>query len=287
MTQRGDRWGYANARTWLVEGVRRRLGLDRPPRPLEAFSVDRDTARADLPAPESRLAKLFFEKEGRTVDKWMSYLLAYDRHLSRYCGTSFAMLEIGVFRGGSLELWREYFGPQATLFGVDIDPQCAGRVSAPNEVRIGSQADPAFLLDVVREMGALDVVLDDGSHVAEHQWATFETLFPHLPVGGLYIIEDLHTSYWRWNWNGGYRRPGTGVELVKDLIDDMHGWFHGRPMITVAGRDVRAIHLYDSVVIIEKGAGEPPRRVRSGPEADALRRASAEPVQPVRRPVDA
>jgi len=52
------------------------------------------------------------------------------------------MLEIGVSFGGSLEMWREYFGPEATIFGIDIDPECANRFARPNQVRIGSQDDP-------------------------------------------------------------------------------------------------------------------------------------------------
>ncbi len=66
---------------------------------------------------------------------------------------------------------------------------------APNQVRIGSQDDPAFLRSVIDEMGSPDIILDDGSHVSDHQKISFETLWPLLKVGGLYVIEDLHTAY--------------------------------------------------------------------------------------------
>lgn len=256
--------------TRLIEGGRRKLGIDKPVPDLEKFSTGTARARAANPNAEGPLTTLFFQRTGRTVDKWIGYLDVYERHFAQYRNTDFAMLEIGVFRGGSLELWRDYFGPAATLFGVDIDPECANRADAPNQVRIGSQADATFLSQVVDEMGRLDVVLDDGSHVAEHQQASFRALFPLLPVGGLYVIEDLHTSYWREFYGGGYRRPGTGVELAKDLIDDMHGWYHGRDFRTIAGSEIAAVHMYDSIVVIEKGPGTAPMRTRSGPEEDAL-----------------
>jgi hypothetical protein len=89
------------------------------------------------------------------------------------------MLEIGVFKGGSLELWREYFGPAATIFGVDVNPKCADYVTAPNQVRIGSQDDALFLEKVVLEIGTLDIVLDDDSHIGHHQRRSFESKAVH------------------------------------------------------------------------------------------------------------
>lgn len=150
------------------------------------------------------------------------------------------------------------------IFGIDINPDCAAYCDPPNQVRIGSQADPSFLKGVVAEMGGLDVVLDDGSHVAEHQRASFQTLFPLLSDGGLYVIEDLHTSYWPIEYNGGYRRSGTAIELLKDVVDDMHHWYHGRKPRTAAGGDVAAVHFYDSVTVIEKRRGRPPAHAQIG-----------------------
>ncbi len=84
------------------------------------------------------------------------------------------MLEIGVSKGGSLALWRKALGDRATIFGIDIDPKCAEFDGKFAKVRIGSQADASFLKSVVDEMGGVDLVLDDGSHVASHQRASFE-----------------------------------------------------------------------------------------------------------------
>ena len=83
-------------------------------------------------------------------------------NLDKLRGQPVTMLEIGVFDGGSLDMWRRYLGFAATIVGVDINPRCADLVDEPNIVCIGSQADRAFLEQVIARHGAPDLVLDDG-----------------------------------------------------------------------------------------------------------------------------
>lgn len=225
-----------------------------------ASPIARFTGRPCDIQPRGELGRIFAANTGRIVHKWLHYLPIYERHLATRRGTEFRMLEIGVYKGGSLQMWREYFGARAIICGVDIDPDCAAYADAPNRVMIGSQDDAAFLDVVVGSMGGVDVVLDDGSHIGRHQIASFNALWPRLPAGGLYIIEDTHTAYWPGHCEGGYRRPGTAVEFVKTLIDDMHHWYHGR-----GGRDdVGAVHVYDSIVVIEKRTPTRPMHVKTG-----------------------
>jgi hypothetical protein len=209
---------------------------------------------------KSDLARIFYGHEGRTAHKWLHYLDIYERHLHQYRGTDFKFLEIGVSEGGSLEVWRKYFGSEATIFGIDINADCATRVTAPNQVRIGSQDDRDFLHNVVQEMGGIDVVLDDGSHIGSHQAMSFAVLFPLLREGGSYIIEDLHTAYWPGAHRGGLKRRGSAIELVKEMIDDMHRWYHTqkRPSHGPIG----AVHVYDSIAIIEKRTAPRPGHIR-------------------------
>jgi hypothetical protein len=210
------------------------------------------------------LAEVFFGHRGRIVHKWVHYLEIYERHFAPYRNTPVKMLEIGVFKGGSLEMWREYFGETATIFGVDINSDCAGYVTAPTQVRIGSQDDPLFLKKVILEMGTPDIVLDDGSHIGCHQRKSFDTLFPLLKPGALYVIEDLHTSYWPEPYAGGYRRETTAIGHIKQMIDDMHAWYHNSPVTTPAKTDIGAIHLYDSIVVIEKKRRQQPGHIQVG-----------------------
>jgi hypothetical protein len=210
----------------------------------------------------SELGRQFLEHRGRLIHKWIDYLDIYHRYFASFRGSDVVFLEIGVSEGGSLDMWREYFGARATICGIDIDPLCATRVDEPNIVRIGSQDDPVFLDTVIAEMGRPHIILDDGSHVARHQAASFRHLWPSLRTGGIYVIEDLHTAYWP-KWGGGYRRRGSAIEMVKDLIDAQHGWWHDRPPIVPAS-EVHAIHQHESIVFIEKGDKARPAHVKVG-----------------------
>lgn len=218
---------------------------------------------ADLPPP-GVLEELFWTNDGPVVHKWHHYLPLYERYLGPWRGRPLRMLEIGVSKGGSLDLWRRYFGPDAVLFGIDIDPACAALDGHSARVRIGSQADPAFLRAVVAEMGGVDVVLDDGSHVSEHMRASLAVLYPLLSEGGVYMIEDLHCCYWS-EFGGGLGRTGSFVETVKTMIDDLHHWYHGQgERVAATAGALGGIHMHDSIVVLEKAAARPPRHSQRG-----------------------
>lgn len=247
--------------------VKRRL---RPPPPgtsIAQWAASPTRTSALLAEADTEMARQFYNNTGRPVHKWTHYLDRYDQHFGRYKGTALGMLEIGVYVGGSLELWRGYFGPDARIMGVDINPACVALVDPPNMVRIGSQDDPEFLLSAVADLGMpLDIVLDDGSHVGRHQWTSFRTLFPLLSDGGLYVIEDLHTSYWA-DFEGGLGDPTTGIGLVRALIDDMHAWYRtDGDESTPAKEWVGGIHVYDSMVFIEKKKRSRPEHITVPPE---------------------
>lgn len=200
------------------------------------------------------LGQMFDQHDGRLCNKWVHYLPIYDRVLSDRRGTGVRLLELGVQEGGSLDLWRRFLGPDAVIHGLDVDPAC-GRLSTDDlPVHIGSQADRAVLALVVTAMGGVDVVIDDGSHVARHQRQSFDALWPSLPDGGLYIIEDTHTSYWL-RHGGGFLRPGTAIQVAKSLVDGMHRWYHRAPLRSrarMARDEVGSVTFYDSIIVIEK-----------------------------------
>lgn len=209
---------------------------------------------AMLEGAANDMERLFYGHVGRQSFKWHHYLEVYDRHLNRFRNTPVKIIEIGVQTGGSLQIWRKYFGRDAIIFGIDIDKECARFDNGDAKVRIGSQNDPIFLRNVISEMGGVDIVIDDGSHVAEHQKTSFETLFPLLSNCGVYICEDLQTSYWKVYHNGGYKRTGTFIEVAKQLIDDMHAWYHDRPSVVTPNAEAKifGISFYDGIAVIEK-----------------------------------
>lgn len=211
-----------------------------------------------------RCADIFFAHDGPGILKWLHYLPIYDRLFAQYAGRPVKFLEIGVLAGGSMHMWREYFGPLATIFGIDINPECAEFGRLAGEVRIGSQNDPDFLQAVVAEMGGVDIVLDDGSHVAAHQRTSLEVLYPLLREGGLYVIEDLHTSYWA-DYEGGLKRAGTALEDLKDLIDRMHELYFAPDRDEAKGMaPIGSITFFDSIAAIEKRV-QHPRRLAISP----------------------
>jgi SAM-dependent methyltransferase len=130
----------------------------------------------------------FEAHDGRLIDKWSHYLEIYERHFAKFVGRDVRVLEIGVGHGGSLQLWKRYFGKHARIFGLDIDGRCKACEEEHIGILISDQASPPVL-------GALDVVIDDGSHRPDDQVASFKALWPQLNPGGIYLIEDCHTGY--------------------------------------------------------------------------------------------
>jgi hypothetical protein len=200
----------------------------------------------------------FTEYMSRTGDaavtKWLHYFDIYTRELEMRRASPLKFLEIGVFRGGSIPMWKEYFAPHSTLVFIDIDPSCKAHEIEGTNVRIGSQADPAFLDEVAAEFGPFDVVLDDGSHINAHQIASFNALWPHLAEDGLYLVEDCHTSYWP-GFGGGYRNPQSFMSFAKGLIDVTHSWYTDEDEVfpfDPRAKEIHSTRFYDSVIAIEK-----------------------------------
>ncbi|MEM8979755.1 MAG: class I SAM-dependent methyltransferase [Pseudomonadota bacterium] len=197
------------------------------------------------------LLELFVGNEGPIVHKWHHYIPIYERYFAPFRATDFKFLEIGVNKGGSLQMWRKYFGTKATICSIDINPDCAQFDGQAGMVRIGSQDDPDFLRDVVAEMGGLDLVLDDGSHHMTHITKTLDILYPLLSTPGIYMVEDLHTAYWP-KFGGGPGEENFFNYLTKRM-HDMHHWYSGqaaeRPDLA---QSFSCLHVHDSIAVIEK-----------------------------------
>ncbi len=206
----------------------------------------------------SDLYRYFDSNPGRMIDKWMHYFAFYERHFAKFRGHPVNMLEIGVSHGGSLQMWRHYFGPQARITGVDINSACAAFGEPGIAVEIGDQEDRKFLKMLRDKHGPFDIVLDDGGHRMGQQIATFEELFPAVREGGIYAVEDTHTSYWR-HWGGGLRHSGTFIEYCKRFVDDLHAGFAEDPAHTPGQlkRMCNGVHFYDSMVFLERQTQPP------------------------------
>lgn len=215
---------------------------------------------------DNPLFDYFSRNTGRAINKWLHYFDPYHRHLARFRGTAATLLEIGVFHGGSLQMWKHYLGPDSRIVGVDIVPACKAFEEERISIRIGDQEDRAFLRRLADEFAPFDVIIDDGGHTMGQQIAAFEELFPRMGDHGVYIAEDLHTSYWA-EHGGGYRRPGTFIEYAKSLVDQLNAW-HTRTPDTFSVDDFTlqagSMHFYDSMLVIERRPFEQPRKQKTG-----------------------
>ncbi len=196
----------------------------------------------------------------RAITKWKHYFGVYERELGRFRGRDISVLEIGVYRGGSIPMWKGYFGDGARLTFADIDPACCDHAEPGTVVEIGDQADPSFLADLARKHGPFDVVIDDGGHMMHQQITSFEHLWPHLSDQGIYLVEDTHTSYWP-GFGGGFREEASFIEYAKRLVDKMHSWYTDQdeifPFDEIA-RELNSVRFYDSIVVVEKLLTEEP-----------------------------
>ena len=195
----------------------------------------------------------FLTNTGKTVRKWEHYFPVYERHFAPWRGRSMVFLEIGVAKGGSLPMWRRYFGPLARVVGLDVDPRCRAHEENGVFVRIGDQSDTRVLDRVIEEFGVPDVVLDDGSHQMAHVRATFDHLYPLMGRNAVYMVEDMHAAYWP-EHGGGLAAPDSFVEYAKSLVDRLNA-DHARGALDADAftRSTFGVAFYDSMVVFEKG----------------------------------
>lgn len=211
------------------------------------------------------LEAYFMQNKGRYLSKWMHYFDIYNRYFERFRGKEVTILEIGVFQGGSLQMWKNYFGDKAKIYGVDINPKCKELEEENIQIFIGSQSDRKFLKELKKSLPPLDILIDDGGHTMKQQTISHEELFDHIKDNGIYLCEDMHTSYWL-QYGGGYKRRGTFIEYTKSLIDRLNAYHSEQHSLHADDftKNVNSIHYYDSVIVIEKCKREMPRAESTG-----------------------
>jgi cephalosporin hydroxylase len=226
--------------------------------------TERVKVGAATATPDNELFRIF--SADTNVHKWHHYFDIYTRYFERFRERPITMLEIGVYRGGSLRMWKEYFHPDSTIVGIDVDQSCqAHEISDQNVfVRIGSQADPNFLAEINGEFGPFDIILDDGSHKTHHQIVSFGALFRRaLKDGGCYMVEDVHTNYWIKHVDS----PETFIDLSKQMVDMLHEPYFDRKEtefrhehpdalneleLSYLSANLDAVSFHDSIVVFDK-----------------------------------
>mgnify|MGYP003642165355 CR=1 FL=1 len=200
----------------------------------------------------NKLEKYFWEEPKKLlIHKWHHYFEVYDRHFKRFRNSNPTILEIGVSKGGSLEMWNYYFDNKCKIYGVDVDPECKKLEQYFDNVTIfiGDQGSPDFWKKFKQDVPRLDILIDDGGHTMQQQITTYEQMYSHVQDDGVYLCEDVHTSYFN-NFGGGLKNPSTFIEYSKSFLDDINA-YHANIDLTFR-KTTHSVHFYDSIVVLEK-----------------------------------
>jgi len=202
--------------------------------------------------------ELFKTHTGDGILKWSNYGDIYDKHFAPFRDQPINILEIGVLRGGSMRMWEKYF-PNANIFGIDIDKDCLQYQSDRTKIFIGDQSDVSFLRNVKAKIPRVDILIDDGSHRAKDQKATFEEMYYHVRKPGVYLIEDIEFNYWS---DKDKKSPDNFMKHMKNKIDEINirRTMHRKVAMSYPFKDndirftdsTNSITFNDGVVVLEK-----------------------------------
>jgi O-antigen biosynthesis protein len=167
-----------------------------------------------------KLKQIFMNHSGKLSDKWSLYINEWDKILSPYQDQEIDLLEIGIQNGGSLEIWSKYFKNAKHIIGCDIDPKCECLDYSDERINLilGNINSETTENDILKISNNFDIIIDDGSHISSDIIQSFNRYFPHLKDSGVFIIEDIHTSYWK-HFEGGLFYPYSTTSYLKRLVD--------------------------------------------------------------------
>jgi len=198
-----------------------------------------------------------------------NYTQVYSQYLDHLRNDTIRFLEIGIYKGASVKMWEKYL-PNADRHFIDITSEFIEYYSPHSKYHFFSQTDVPALTALANSLGQFDVIIDDGGHTMEQQKISFETLFPFVKSGGIYIIEDLHTSYWKeYGGAGSPERPRSGsittTAFLQRLVDSVNfvgaasrcADFNKAPDSVLSRasyyqKHIYSMHFYDSVCVIIK-----------------------------------
>ncbi len=204
-----------------------------------------------------------FKKTKFLCAKWEQFFPIYERYFSPFkkACVPVELLELGVQNGGSLEMWRSYFPNNSHITGIDTQEKCRHIPFSDGITYLHGDATDANFLQSQLSEKKFDIIIDDASHYPDDVITSFELLFPKLKMGGIYVIEDTHTSYWK-NYGAGLQKATSHVEYFKNIADVVNFTWVREEDYTIWGdklsyykqlrSEIAHIAFYDSVIVIEK-----------------------------------
>ena len=169
----------------------------------------------------SRLFKIYKNLKYESL-KCNTYFQVYEELFKSYVGKEITFVEIGVLHGGSLFMWKEYFGDKAKIIGIDLHPRSKELEKHGFDIYVGSQSDVNFWKNFYSKVGKIDILLDDGGHENNQQIITLNESIPNINDGGIIVTEDTHTSYFK---KFGNPSKYSFINYSKYLVDVVNSRF--------------------------------------------------------------
>jgi len=165
------------------------------------------------------LKNLYENHFGKVSQKWSIYLDKYEEKFSKYKTFPIKLFEIGIENGGALEIYSKYFPEAKLILGCDKNRDCEKLQYDESNIKIiiGDVNNEKIKNEII-EHSKFDIIIDDGSHGSIDTVSSFCNYFNYLKDDGLFIIEDLHCSYWE-KWGGGIFYPVSSINFFKKLVD--------------------------------------------------------------------
>jgi len=166
----------------------------------------------------NKIYKSFLKSKYHST-KYKKYFDVYDELFKKFINKKITIVEIGILNGGSLFMWRKYFGNKAKIIGIDLNPKTKLLEKYGFKIFNGDQSNKNFWKKFFREVGKVDIVIDDGGHTNIQQSLTTVYTVPHIKNGGMLLVEDTHSNYQK-----EFQNPSkySFINFSKKIIDDVN-----------------------------------------------------------------
>jgi hypothetical protein len=183
--------------------------------------------------------------------KWSNYFEIYENLLKRFKNKKITLVEVGVGNGGSLFMWRNYFGKKAKIIGVELNPKAKELEKNGFKIFIGDQSTPSFWKSFYKKVGKIDILIDDGGHTNLQQITTLMESINYIKHDGIIVVEDTHTSFMK---NKGFKNPSkfSFINFTSSIVETLH---RRNPMIkkklNSLSKLINSIEYFDSITVIK------------------------------------
>jgi len=179
--------------------------------------------------------------------KYKNYFFIYDKLFNKYKNKNITFVEIGVFSGGSLFMWKNFFGKKAKIIGIDLNPESKKFEKYGFKVFIGDQSKESFWKIFFQKVGKVDLVLDDGGHTNYQQIITTNCCIPNIKDNGMLVVEDVHTSFIKNKWYNPSKY--SYINYCKKLIEDINTRYPGLKKYNYSlNKYIYSIQNFESIV---------------------------------------